>query len=440
MKNDIMRKILRFLQWVTITFILVLSGLIAHDGKQNNKTLSMANEKLDELKLRDLEDEKLAKVVRDLDFLYRRSYFQSVDKQRYGFMLLGVAFFIICGLMLFDMLVITPSLKIPSSSKPLPDAERKQLLIFSSTILTLMCAGIVFLRSKIDNSTIISEPSKQLSTSIVEPINLQAALESEVSNWPQFLGSLLPNKNILPSKWDFQQKWQASIPLSGFNSPVIWQDKIFVSGGDKQQRAIFCYDVKTGEQLWQTSTQFVSRFPTLTDDTGVAAPTLCVDKNYVYAIFATGEVLCCGHDGKQIWLKNMPHPEILYGYASSPLLLGDKLILQYDMEDKQTLYALNIHNGEILWQTPRESSPSWSTPRAVFSENKTMIFTAGNNFAEMFDLETGKLIWKKECMGGEVATTAFIKNNLIYFSNSGAFTGAIDALSGEILFRNDNVP
>jgi len=66
-----------------------------------------------------------------------------------------------------------------------------------------------------------------------------------------------------------------------------------------------------------------------------------------------------------------------------------------------------------------------------------MIFTAGNELAELFDLETGEELWWLECMGGEVAASASARDGVVYFSNTGAFTGAISASEGEILFQNE---
>ena len=43
-------------------------------------------------------------------------------------------------------------------------------------------------------------------------------------------------------------------------------------------------------------------------------------------------------------------------------------------------------------------------------------------------------------MGGEVAASASVRDGKIFFSNSGAFTGALGVKDGEILFRNDDSP
>jgi len=228
--------------------------------------------------------------------------------------------------------------------------------------------------------------------------------------------------------------------LPGNNSPVIWGDNVFLAGADENERAIFCFDVKNGGLRWKNATSQVKEMPEVNDDTGFSAPTLCVDAKRVYAVFATGEVMACDHDGKMLWSRQLPKPDITYGYASSPLLMGDKLIVQYDQDSVQTIFALNVFTGQEAWKTVRESSASWSSPQGLYINGKGLVFTAGNQLAELFELDTGKIVWKQECMGGEVATTAFVSEDVIYFSNTGAFTGAFSAADGSILCRNDDVP
>ena len=459
MKNNQIRQTIRFIEWVAFTFILVLGCLMAHDSMQREHVLGAGLLKLNEMKEKDLSEPGLAKTVRDFDYLYRATYFQTQDRQAHGFLLLGSAFLLLCVLMSIERFMFMTPLEIPKQISSHPENERKQILVFSTLGLVLLCATIIALRwtqpkfptlqtesiaehkpGQTDQPTQIVQDSGKTIAIPVEEISLTTALEEETHHWPQFRGSVLPNQNPLPKSWDFAEKWNVKIPLEGYNSPVVWGDNIFVAGGNITERAVFCFDAETGDERWKIACTEAPHYPDTTEDTGISAPTLCVDKHRVYAIFATGEMICCVHTGEVVWRKQMPDPEIMYGYASSLLLLGDRLIVQYDLEESQTLYALSVFTGESLWETKREASTSWSTPTALVKDGKAVIFTAGNKTAEVCDAETGDILWQKECMGGEVATSAFAKDNIFYFSNASAFTGAFSAMDGEILCKNEGVP
>ena len=454
MKNDEIRRTLRFLQWTALTFILVLGVLLTCDLVRSRAPLKQAQDELAVLKQQDLSDAELAKTVRDLDFLYRSTYFQTKDKQRRGVLLLGIAFFVLCGLFGAEMFWFAPKLKVPRGMASVPEKERRQLLVFASCGIVVLAVALAVLRVALvpaeakkpaqfaeaqNGSTGQGQPgeAKPVQT---ETIDLLAALEAEKTQWPQFRGSTLPNSNVLPGKWDFQQKWSSPVELPGNNSPVIWDDLVFVSGSDGKTGAVFCFDANSGELKWKKETFPAANMPEVTDDTGFAAPTMCADSKRVYAVFATGQVLCLAHDGTKLWQKQLPDPIIMYGYASSPLLMGDKLVIQYDLDEIQTIFALNVFTGETVWKTERESAPSWSSPKGVVVDGKGMIFTAGNLCAELFELETGEQLWFQDCMGGEVAASASARDDKIFFSNSGAFTGALAVNDGEILFQNDESP
>ncbi len=453
MKNDEIRRTIRFLQWTALTFILVLGTLLSYDMVRSRAPLKQAQDELAALKQGDLADAELAKTVRDLDYLYRATYFQTTDKQKRGVLLLGIAFFVLCGLFGAEMFWFAPKLKVPRGTTSVPEKERRQLLVFASCGIVVLAVTLAVLRmtlvpAEAKKSALLAEkpngaseqPAETKPAIPTEKIDLLAALEAEKTQWPQFRGSTLPNSNALPEKWDFQQKWSSKIELAGNNSPVIWDDLAFLSGGDGKNHAVFCYDANSGKLKWKTAAPVAANTPEVTDDTGYAAPTMCADSKRVYAIFATGEVLCLAHDGTLLWHKQLPDPIVMYGYASSLLLMGDKLIVQYDLDEVQTIFALNVFTGETVWKNERESAQSWSSPKGVVADDKGMIFTAGNLCAELFDLETGEQLWYQDCMGGEVAASASVRDDRIYFSNSGAFTGALNVSDGEILFQNDESP
>ena len=451
MRNDEIRRTLRFLQWTALTFILTLGLLLAYDMYRSRTPIKQAQDELAALKQQDLADAKLSQTVRDLDYLYRSAYFQTKDKQRRGVLLLGIAFFVLCGLFGAEMFWFAPKLKVPRGTGTAPEKERRQLLVFASCGIVVLVIALAVLRATLvpaekkpvpiaagDTGT-QTQPA-ELKPVQMEAIDLAAALEAERTRWPQLRGSTLPNSNTLPASWDFQKKWTSTVELPGHNSPVVWDDLVFVSGSNGKNSAVFCYDAASGELKWKTEAPPAAQMPEVGEDTGYAAPTMCADAKRVYAVFASGMVLCLAHDGTKLWHRQLSDPVITYGYASSPLLMGDKLIVQYDLDESQTLFALNVFTGEIAWKNERDASASWSSPKGLVVDGKGMIFTAGNELAELFDLETGEEIWWQECMGGEVAASASVQDDKIFFSNSGAFTGAFRASDGEILFQNEDSP
>ena len=107
--------------------------------------------------------------------------------------------------------------------------------------------------------------------------------------------------------------WKIPTALPGYNSPVIWGKKVLLSGANKDAQAIYCYDLETGKLVWEHAVADIPRpagkISKPTDDTGYAAPTVATDGSYVYAIFATGDIVCTDMNGTRIWAKNMGIPD-----------------------------------------------------------------------------------------------------------------------------------
>ncbi len=224
MKNNILQHMLRFAQWVTITFISLLGSLMIHDAIQRDTVLSASHDHLETLKTANLDDPELAQAVRKLDYLYRVTYFQTQDRQSYGFMLLGIAFLTLCLLLVLDRYRFAPDLKVPKSENRSSERERKELLVYSACGIVIVAVILVTLRITqlpsvvIQPRTIHSAASSEMVNTFqkqtpTSKINLAVSLEQATHHWPQFRGSLLPNQNQLPHKWHFKTRWKTKSRL-----------------------------------------------------------------------------------------------------------------------------------------------------------------------------------------------------------------------------------
>lgn len=431
---------------ITAAFLLLLGSLLLGERRLARTVLPETELTLATLreKVKDSPDNpELIEAVRDLDYLYRRAFFRNQERLNLG-VRMGISALLV---MLAGCSVMAISVK-AELKKPKADSENRtqqlRRLRYGTTFvlaaLILLAAAVYFRKATAIPATISASLPAEEPAELLSPQLLQQALERGAENWPGFRGSILPNKNLLPADFKLKMSWQQKIPLPGYNSPVIWGERIFVAGGNTKTRALFCYSLEDGSLLWQQDAGSVAKLPEVTEDTGYSAPTLAVDQNQVYGIFASGQLLCLDHQGQKVWTKNLPFPEILYGYASSLLLAGPILVVQYDLDEKQVLYGFAAATGQELWKTQRESAVSWSSPVLLAEKDRYTLFTGGNSKAEGFELFSGRKLWENACLGGEVACSAFAENGHFYFANSGALCGAFSAETGKLFWQNENVP
>lgn len=260
-------------------------------------------------------------------------------------------------------------------------------------------------------------------------------------NWPCFRGSggsgIGTHANV-PVSWDGPSGkgilWRSPVPLIGSSSPIVWQDRVFISGGKGDKLEVYCYDGSSGRLLWTGSVP-MTRLPNGEDfepleDTGLASPTMVTDGKRVCAIFTTGDLGCFDFRGRRLWTKSLGMPDSAYGYASSLAIHGNLAIVQYDQggaeDGKSRLIALDMASGDVVWQTKRPVANSWSSPIVVGIEGKDTIVTAADPWVIAYDPATGTELWRAECLAGDIAASPIYANRRVFIIEPYSKVVAID--------------
>ena len=249
-----------------------------------------------------------------------------------------------------------------------------------------------------------------------------------------YMGQGISYHKDIPESWNGSTgeniKWKVASSKPGYSSPVIWGDKIFISGGDAQSRVVSCYNRYTGQLLWEKEITGIPGSPAVpprvTDDTGLAAPTMAADGNRVYAIFATGNVVAFDMEGTQVWGRNLGVPNNHYGHSSSLQVWDNKVLVQYDTNSKGRMLALNTASGETIWDVERPVNVSWASPVLIEVDGKIQVVTTSDPYVSGHDLETGAEIWKVEAMMGEVGASVAYGNGLVFATNEYARLVAVE--------------
>ena len=247
----------------------------------------------------------------------------------------------------------------------------------------------------------------------------------------------------IPTSWNLKNGknilWQKTVPKHGYNSPVVNGRNIFLTGADDQTRELYCFDLWTGELRWTVKADGISgspsSMPQVNDDTGLAASTVATNGKQVCAIFATGDVICADMDGKRLWAKNLGVPDNHYGFASSLLMYGNELIIQYDNNSNAKLIALSVANGNQLWSKSRNDRIAWSSPIIAKAAGQQAVIVMGNPAITAYSVSNGEELWRVECMSGEVGSSPCAANGVVYGASEYATCVAINAETGEKIWE-----
>ena len=251
------------------------------------------------------------------------------------------------------------------------------------------------------------------------------ALQNDKDWWPQFRG---PNSSGLgkgkpPIHFDPYKnvQWKTAIK-SGISSPIIWEDRIFLTEFDKRnkQLATLCIDRNTGKVLWR-KTVAANKIEEVHEISSPAGSTPVTDGERVCVYFGSYGLVCYDLDGNLKWEIPMPLPENPYGAVSSPIVAGNLLVLNHQGKDSYLL-AVNPQNGQTVWKTDRSLFQyGWSTPVFWRHNGIEEILVLGGDFQPnqrlmAYNLSDGKERWWVGGLPPCGKSTPVIGNGLIFFA------------------------
>ena len=179
---------------------------------------------------------------------------------------------------------------------------------------------------------------------------------------------------------------------------------------------LICLDRGTGKILWQKSAKEELPHQGHHQDHGFASHSPVTDGKLVYAYFGSRGLHAFDFDGNLKWSKEFGRMQTANGFGegSSPLLVGDKLIVNWDHEGDDFIAALDKTTGKELWRTKRDERTTWATPLAVTHDGKTEIVVSASQRVRSYDLENGSEIWQCGGMTANVIPTPLTGHGLIY--------------------------
>ncbi len=286
---------------------------------------------------------------------------------------------------------------------------------------------------------------------------------SAAQHWPQWRGPLangLAPDATPPLEWNESKniKWKVAIPGSGTSTPIIWENKIFLTtaintgkpgdakpvaarsvspavfaqqrpvpppgqdgkgappggkrrgfggggfgGGEAPKEihdfVVICLDRATGRTLWQKTVRSAVPHEGHHRDHGFASNSPVIDGQHVYAFFGSRGLFCLDMEGAVKWEKDLGdmRTKNSFGEGSSPVLHGNTLVVNWDHEGDSFIVAMDKRTGKELWRKQRDERTSWSTPFVVEHSGKAQVVVNATGKVRSYDLATGDVLW--ECGG-----------------------------------------
>jgi outer membrane protein assembly factor BamB len=228
------------------------------------------------------------------------------------------------------------------------------------------------------------------------------------ADWPWWRG---PTRNgvaasAVPVKFSATENvaWSVELPGRGHSSPVVVGERVYLTTADDaaQTQSVLAVDCTSRKIVWQTE---VSRgeFPRRIHDKNThATPTVACDGERLFVVFYHHDLVqlaALDLAGKPLWQKNVSRwlsRQYAYGYAPSPVLYRDLVIVAGECESDAFIAAFDRKEGRERWRTPREKNTTYSTPSIGRVAGRDQLLLSGSNQVASYDPATGRPLWDAE--------------------------------------------
>lgn len=243
---------------------------------------------------------------------------------------------------------------------------------------------------------------------------LFATTGTRAENWPQWRGPRGDgvSRDAAPLAWDGPSgqnvRWRISLPDRGHSSPVVFEQRVFVTGCDEQDhsRTLSCFDRQSGELLWRR-TVLQAPLERKHSLNSFASGTPATDGRRVYVTFLApdfssvnertpGDMVVVAYDfeGREVWRVKPGRFASIHGYCSSPVLFENTLIVNGDHDGDGYLVALDLETGKTVWRINRPNNTrSYVTPIIREFAGRTQLVLSGSKSISSYDPRSGNLWW-----------------------------------------------
>ncbi len=258
-------------------------------------------------------------------------------------------------------------------------------------------------------------------------------------NWPRFRGPTgqgISGEKGIPLEWSATSNvtWKTEIPGEGWSSPVVWEDRVFVTTATDSGATcrVLCLDRNSGEVLWNREV-FKQTLKRKEGKNSYATPTPATDGTSVFTVFGDGSFAALDLGGKVLW-TNRDYPFYSqHGLGASPVVFEDLVIMPFDGSsqgddksvgwqkpwDKSFIVALEKKSGQERWKASRgQSRIAHGTPIFIRESDGEVMLSNAGDVVQAFDPKTGERLWSIPAQGEGVVPSLSTGDGLV-FSSSG---------------------
>lgn len=265
------------------------------------------------------------------------------------------------------------------------------------------------------------------------------AIAQTNGEWPQWRGA---NRDGISKETGLLKQWpEGGPPLVwkakgagfGYSSFSISQGRLFTMGLRGDREFVIAFDIATGKEAW--ATPHGGAFRNDRGDGPRGTPT--IDGDRLYALGGDGDLSCLDvKTGRVVWtmniLKKFGGKNISWGISESPLIIGEKLLVNAGGPNA-SIVALNKSDGSVIWKSQSDRA-GYSSAISIEAAGATEVVFFTSTRVVGLNLKDGGLLWEYPRAANDVANVAtpIARGNLVFVSSDyGNGGGLLEIKAGD---------
>lgn len=231
------------------------------------------------------------------------------------------------------------------------------------------------------------------------------AAQTQAQEWSQWRGrdrDGIVHGFTAPAEWpeELHRRWQVEVG-TGHSTPVVVGDRIYLHTRDVEAdtEVVSALNLSDGQLIWQD----IYAAPYRMHPAGRAfgkgpVSTPLVADGRLFTFGKAGALSCYDlESGERLWQEDFGGQFAakfpIYGTGMSPILDGDRLIVQVGGPGDGALMAVDPATGEVIWSLHGDG-PSYVSPIVVELAGQRQVVTQTDAYIISVAVDSGRLLWR----------------------------------------------
>lgn len=235
-------------------------------------------------------------------------------------------------------------------------------------------------------------------------------------HWPGLRGEAAAGQGgtrRFPSAWGAADwAWTADLPGTGHASPVVFGGQVYsasalVDPADATRcvRTLTSHEAATGKLLWKA--EIPGPVEPFNAQNSLASSTPVADATGVIWLWGTRDNLrveAFTHSGERRWHADLGAFNTEHGFAGSPALWRDLLVVPMEQDGPSRVVALDTASGAQRWSLERDTARTAYSPPLVLEGREgsarppLIVLGSMAHGLTGIDPATGRVLWERHCL------------------------------------------